>query len=278
MARPTWSGQIQISLVSIGVKIFPASNSARQVEFHQIDRKTGKRVHHQNVAEGETVEQEDIVKGFEYAKGMYVQIEPDELMRLRITTATVMEIRQFVRAEEISPELIDRPYFVTPKDEAQAKALAIMRKGLAQTGTMGIGEIAFSGREHLVAIAASPDPKQGWLMLYTLRYKEELRDPKSVVGSVKDTTVDSKELTLAKQLINSGTSTFDHAAYKNDYESAVRKLVDAKRKNKPLPIEVPKQKSGKVINLMDALRQSLAKKKTSSSSSQKDSARSGRAA
>ncbi len=264
MARPTWSGQIQISLVSIGVKIFPASNSARQVEFHQIDRETGQRVHHQNVAEGDSVEQKDIVKGFEYAKGKYIQIEPDELKQLRMPTATAMEIKQFVKAEEIFPELIDRPYFVAPKDDVQAKALSIMRKGLAQTGTMGIGEIAFSGREHLVAIAAPPDPKQKGLMLYTLRYDEELRDPKSAVGNIKELPVDPGELSLAKQLINGRTSTFDHAAYKDDYEAAVRKLVDAKRKNKPLPIEDPKPKPGKVITLMDALRQSLVQKKASS--------------
>lgn len=269
MAKPTWSGQIQISLVSIGVKIFPATNSARQVEFHQIDRKTGKRIHHQNIAESGSVDEKDIVKGFEYTKGKYIQIEPDELKQLRIPTASSMEIMQFVKIGEISPELIDRPYFVAPKDDIQAKALAIMRKGLAQTGTMGIGEIAFSGREHLVAIAAPPDPKQRGLMLYTLRYEEELREPSSEIGKIKEPTVDSEELSLAKQLIDGRTSSFDHAAYRDDYEAAVRKLVDAKRKNKPIPVEEPDQKRGKVINLMDALRQSLAQKKSSSKPSRK---------
>jgi DNA end-binding protein Ku len=138
---------------------------------------------------------------------------------------------------------------------------------------MGIGEIAFSGREHLVAIAAPPDPKQRGLMLYTLRYEEELRDPSSEIGKIKERTVDSEELSLAKRLIDGSTSAFDHAAYRDDYEAAVRKLVDAKRKNKPLPVEEPDQKPGKVINLMDALRQSLAQKKSSSSPSRKRSTR-----
>ena len=157
--RPTWSGSIQISLVSIAVKIFPATNPARQVEFHHIDRKTHKRVHHQNVDESGEVERADIVKGFEYAKGKYIEIDPLELKALQLPTATTMPIKQFVKAEELPPELFERPYFVAPKDDVQAKALSIMRKALAQTNTLGIGEIAFSGREHLVAIGAPLDAK-----------------------------------------------------------------------------------------------------------------------
>ena len=173
--KPTWSGSIQISLVSIAVRIFPASNPGAAVEFHQFDRKTHRRVHHQNVDEGGKVEKADIVKGFEYAKDKYIEIDPEELKALRLATASTMQIAQFVKAEEISPALFDRPYFVTPKDDVNAKALNIMRKAFAQTKTLGIGEIAFSGREH-VAIGAPLDPKQMGLMLFMLRYGEELRD------------------------------------------------------------------------------------------------------
>lgn len=196
--RPTWSGSIQISLVSIAVRIFPATNPGKQIEFHQIDRKTHKRVHHQNVDEAGEVGKADIVKGFEYAKNKYIEIDPEELKALRLPTATTMSIRQFVKAEELSPGLYDRPYFVIPKDEVQAKALSIMRKALAQTNTLGIGEIAFSGREHLVAIGAPLDPKQKGLMLYMLRYEDEMRDPKSLLSGVKEASVDSDELSLAR--------------------------------------------------------------------------------
>jgi len=259
--RPTWSGSIQISLVSIGVKIFPATTPGKQIEFHQIDRKTHKRVHHQNVDEAGEVGKADIVKGFEYAKNKYIEIDPEELKALRLPTATTMTIKQFVKAEELSPGLYDRPYFVIPKDEVQAKALSIMRKALAETNTLGIGEIAFSGREHLVAIGAPLDPKQKGLMLYLLRYEDELRDPKSLLSGVKETSVDSDELSLAKQLIRGKTSKFDLDAYKNDYEAAVKKLVDAKRKGKPLPEPEPEPAKTKVVNIMDALRSSLAEGK-----------------
>jgi DNA end-binding protein Ku len=272
--RPTWSGSIQISLVSIAVKIFPATNPGKQVEFHQIDRKTHKRVHHQNVDEAGEVEKADLVKGFEYAKNKYIEIDPEELKALRLPTATTMPIRQFIKAEELSPGLFDRPYFVVPKDDVQAKALSIMRKALVQTNTLGIGEIAFSGREHLVALGAPLDPKQKGLMLYMLRYEDELRDPKSILSDVKEITVDADEISLAKQLINGKTSKLDLSTYKNDYEAAVKKLVDAKRKGKPLPEPEPEPAKTKVVNIMDALRGSLAQGKKPKTTTKKASRRS----
>jgi DNA end-binding protein Ku len=258
MARPTWAGSIQISLVSIAVRIFPASNPGRQVEFHQIDRKTHERVHHQNVDEGGAVEKADIVKGFEYAKNKYIEIDPEELKALRLQTATVMQIKQFVKMDQLPPELFDRPYFVVPKDESQAKALNIMQKALSKTGTFGIGEIAFSGREHLVAIGAPLDQKQKGLMLYVLRYAEELRDLKSPISAFKDTKVAADELSLATQLINGSTSPFDPSAYKDYYEAAVKKLVASKRKGKTLSPVEPQTPKGNVVNILDALRGSLA--------------------
>jgi DNA end-binding protein Ku len=271
--RPTWSGSIQISLVSIAVKIFPATNPGRQVEFHQIDRKTHKRVHHKDVDEGGEVEKADIVKGYEYAKDRYIEIDPEELKALRIPTATTMPIKQFVKVEELPSSLYERPYFVVPKDEVQAKALSIMRKALAETNTLGIGEIAFSGREHLVAIGAPLDSKQKGLMLYLLRYEDELRDPKAALSGAKDSSVAADELALAKQLIKGGTSKFDLSSYKNDYESVVKKLVDAKRKGKALPVPEPEPKKAKVVNIMDALRSSLAEGKKPKSTAAKKAGR-----
>jgi DNA end-binding protein Ku len=267
--RPTWSGSLQISLVSIAVKIFPATKPARQVEFHQIDRKTHQRIHHQNVDERGEVAQSDIVKGYEYAKNRYIEIDPDELKALRIPTATTMQIKQFVKADELSAELFDRPYFVVPKDDVQAKALGIMRKALAQTNTFGIGEIAFSGREHLVAVGAPSEPKQKGLMLYTLRYESELRDSKSSLAGVKETSVDARELSLAKQLITGSTSRFNLGDYKDDYEAAVKKLVQAKRKGKSLAKDEPEAPRPKVVNIMDALRNSLAEGKKSKTAARK---------
>jgi len=257
--RPTWSGSLQISLVSIAVKIFPASNTGNQVEFHQIDKKTHQRIHHRNVDESGDVEKADVVKGYEYAKNRYVEVDPGELKSLRIPTATTMQIKQFVKADSLPPSLFDRPYFVAPKEDSQNKALSIMRRALRETDTFGVGEIAFSGREHLVAIAAPLDTKQKGLMLYTHRYEAELRDSKAALSGVKESSVASDELDLAKQLIEKSTSRFDLSAYKDDYEAAVKRLVDAKRKGKKLPEEEVSAPTPKVVNIMEALRGSLSK-------------------
>jgi len=257
-ARPTWSGSIQISLVSIAVRIFPATNPPRQVEFHMIDRRTHQRVHHQNIDDSGEVDKADVVKGFEYARNKYIEIDPGELKSLRLPTADTLQIHQFAKREEIQLMLYDRPYFVAPKDKAQAKALAIMRRALDETGSYGIGEVAFSGREHLVAIGAPPGSRQNTLELYVLRYADELRDAKSIPGGVPEPSVTSQELSLAKQLIEGSTSKFDLASYKDDYEAAVVKLVNAKRKGKPLPEPEPQRPRAQVIDIMDALKKSLA--------------------
>ena len=218
-------------------------------------------MHHQNVDEAGKVEKADIVKGFEYAKDKYIEIDPGDLKALRLHTATTLPISQFVKVEEVSPALFERPYFVTPKDEVQAKALSIMRKGLAESKALGIGEIAFSGREHLVAIGAPVDPKQKGLMLYLLRYEDELRGAKSILSNVKEPSVDTDELSLAKQLIKGKMSKLDLSAYKDDYEAAVKKLVEAKRKGKPLPAPEREPKKAKVVNIIDALRSSLSQER-----------------
>lgn len=256
-ARPTWSGFLQISLVSIGVKIYPASTTGRQVEFHQIDRRTHQRVHHPNVDTRGEVDRGDIVKGFEYARGKYIEIDPKELRSLRMATATAVQIQQFVKSDELPRELFERPYFVAPKDNAQAKALVIMTRALHETGTFGVGKVAFSGREHLVAIGAPEAAKQKGLMLYLLRYAEELRDPRSALSGIPNVSITSQELALAKQLINGSTSKFELSAYHDEYEAAARKLVEAKRKGRPMAEPEAEPARPKVVNIMDALRRSL---------------------
>ncbi|MGI8770955.1 MAG: Ku protein [Acidobacteriaceae bacterium] len=268
MARPLWQGQIQISLVSLGVGLFPASNSARQVEFHQVDRTTGERIHHQNIsAEGEEpVEKADIAKGYEYERGKYLVIDPDELKKLRLPGQKTLDIVQFVKIEEIDPAFFEKPYFVVPKDETQARAMAIISRALRDTESMGLGEIAFSGREHLVALGAPRESKGKGLRLYVMRYEEELREPADYYKDSPSPSIDEKQLSLAKQLIEHYQAPFDPDKFKDDYEAAVKALVKAKLEHKPLPKGPPEPKRGKVINMMDALKQSLAKSARASAS------------
>jgi DNA end-binding protein Ku len=267
MARPYWQGSIQISLVSAQVSLFPASNSARSIEFHQIDRATGERVHHQNVVaasdneeQDRTVAKHDIVKGYEYEKGRYIAIDPDEINRLRLTSQKTLEIVQFVSHDEVDPGYFEKPYYVVPKDDGQAKVLATLRRALEETQSIGLGEIAFSGREHLVAITASANPQVRGLMLYVMRYLEELRDPVEYYSEVSESKVDAKQVALAKQLIESYRAPFDPSQFKDDYEASLRELVEAKLHHKRAPSMPKEPKRAKVIDLMDALKKSVAAK------------------
>ena len=265
MARPFWTGQIQISLVSFSVSLFPATESKSEIRFHQLSRATGERIRHQKVTgEGEEgpVEKNDIVKGYEYRKGEYVMIEPDEIKNLRIPSKHTIEVTQFVDTNEINPEYYEKPYFVVPEDDTQAEAFTVVRKALQTTRKVALGKIAFSGREHLIAITAPSDDKLTGMIAYTMRYAEELRKPASYFAEIKKTTVDSDQLSLAKELIKRKTAKFDPEKFTDQYEAALRELVEAKMKHLPVPQDEPERKSAKVINLMDALRKSVQGDKT----------------
>ena len=258
MARPYWSGQIQISLVSFGVKLFPATDAKSEIHFHQLSRKTGERIKHQKVTGEEgPVENDEIVKGYEYRKGEYVTIEPEEIAHLRIPSRHTLEVTQFVDFDEIPPAFFEKPYFVTPENDVQAEAFAVVRKALQTTKKVAIGKIAFGGREHLVAIAPPADDKLPGMMAYTMRYAEELRDAATYFEDIKKVTVDDDQLSLAKELIKRKAAKFAPEKFKDEYETALKAMVKAKVNNAPLPKEEPVAKSGKVINLMDALRKSV---------------------
>ncbi len=263
--RPYWSGQLKISLVSFGIQLYPATNAQSGVTFHQIDRATGQRVRHRNVTdESEPVENSEIVKGYEYSKGKYLIIEPEEIAKLRIETKSTIDVKQFVPLNELPPALFEKPYFVIPEPKEPANAFAVVRKAMEQTGKAALGEIAFGGREHLVAIAVPPERSYPGLMAYTLRYEEELRRSEDYLpdtSNLRVAEIDKKQLAMATQLIDAYSHPLNLGDFKDDYESALRMLIDAKQKNAPLPLEEEAPKPTKVVNLMDALRQSVSQAK-----------------
>jgi DNA end-binding protein Ku len=306
MARPLWSGTIQISLVGFAVEIYPATSTTRAFSFHEVDRNTLSRVHRQNVSGGpasaaesadaegaeeaeevsakhstslhlapqagsngaardmaadpsqHTVDKADIVKGYEYEKGKYAIVEPAELKNLRLAGKKTIEISQFSKAAEIDPALYEKPYFVMPKAGPQATAFAVVRQSLMESGMVGIGEIVFSGRQHLMTLAPPHDPKQPGMMLYTLRFATELRDARDYSNNLESIQADAAQLGLAKQLVDSYTRTFEVSHFKDHYEEALRELVEAKLNNLPVPQPEVEKKTAKVIDLMEALRRSIA--------------------
>jgi DNA end-binding protein Ku len=295
MARPYWSGKIQISLVSFGVKLFVATEAASDIHFHLIDRRTGERVKHQNVASSAPigdpasnqdeaappVHKSDIVKGYEYSHGRYVIIEPDELAHLRVPSKRIMDVTQFVDPSSIAPAFFEKPYFIVPEDDTQTEAFLTIRQALIDTNKIALSRIAFGGREHVIAIAPAPhlteksskstkskstkahSTEHPGLMAYTLRYAAELRDPAAYFESIKQHAINADSLSLAKELIHRKSSAFDPTKFTDGYEAAVKELVDAKLKHAPIPREEARPRTrGKVIHLMDALRKSVDDTKT----------------
>ncbi len=260
--RPYWSGQLKVSLVSFGIQLYSATNSSSGINFHQIDRASGQRIRHLNVVgDKEPVENAEIVKGYEYSKGKYLLIEPDEISKVRIETKKTIDVQQFVELYELPPGIFEKPYFVVPDAKESSDAFAVVRRAMEQAGKAAIGEIAFGGREHLVAIAVPPDGSAG-LMAYTLRYSEELRKSTDYFSDIPSPEkVDKKQLAMATQLIEAYSTPFDLEAFKDDYEAALQELIEAKRKNAPLPDEEEAPRPTKVVNLMDALRESVSKAK-----------------
>ncbi len=200
--RPFWTGQLRISLVSFGIQLFPATSSTSEVSFHQIDRKTRQRVHHLNVINGDQpVDNSEVVKGYEYSKGKYVIVEPEEIKKLRLETQNAIDVAQFVDSKELPPSLFERPYFVLPDPKGSIDAYAVVRLAMQQADKVAIGEVAFGGREHLIAIAPAPGKNTRGIMAYTLRYAEELRDAKTYFGRTSGSD-DRQEATGARQRID----------------------------------------------------------------------------
>ncbi len=265
MARPYWSGQIQISLVSFGVSLYSATESKSQISFHQISRSTGERIRHQKVlqsaAEGDepasAVEKDEIVKGYEYSKGQYVIIESSELENLRVPSKHTIEVSQFVDLGELNPEYVEKPYFVVPQNDLQAEAFAVVRQALVKTQKAAIGKVAFSGRENIIAISPTGDDDRG-MMAYTLRFQNELRNKSDYFRDIKAATISEDSLELAETLIRKKSAKLEIGKFQDGYEVAVKELVEAKIKHLPIQSdEAPQPQTGKVINLMDALRKSI---------------------
>ena len=267
MARPYWSGRIQVSLVSFGVQLYVATETKNQISFHQISRSTGERIRHQKVlasavesdgdVAGAAVAKDEIVKGYEHRKGEYILIEPSELENLKVPSKHTIDVSQFVTMDELRPEYVEKPYYVVPENDSQAEAFAVVRKALQKSGKVAIGKVSFAGRENIIAIRPAGDEAHGGMMAYTLRYSNELRNEQDYFRDLKAVEINEESLELAEALIAKKSTKLDLSKFVDGYEVAVKALIEAKVNNLPVPKDEVAEPRGKVVNLMDALRKSL---------------------
>ena len=224
------------------------------MQFHQIDRKTGQRVRYQKVVpEVGPVDSDDIVKGYEIEKDRYVVIEADELAALRLESKHTIDLVQFVDACEIDPLYYEKPYFVVPDGDMAQEAFRVIRDALREARKVALGEVVLSGRENIVAIQPCGDG----MLLETLRSADELRKGAAFFAEIEDGKVDPDQLALARELVARRTAPFDPKRLKDDYEAAVRELIEARVGHHEIRDATPSAPEARVVDLMDALKRSL---------------------
>jgi len=263
--RPIWKGQLRLSLVSIGVELYTATNSRARISFRQIHEPSGKPVKYQKVVPGiGPVDTDDIVKGYEVEKDNYILLDPDEIDEIRLETKKTMEIVQFVGGCEIPPLYFDKPYYLVPSDELAEDAYRVVRDALRRTEKIGVCQITLRGKEHLAAIRPCGDG----LLLETLHYAEEIDAADPLFRDITDDPPEDDLLEVAEQLIEKRSAPFDASAYSDNYAKALRALIDRKTKSKSskrIEAEDRDLPDGEnVVDLMGALKKSLEGEKGSS--------------
>ncbi|MGJ5178517.1 Ku protein [Bradyrhizobium oligotrophicum] len=253
--RAYWKGSLKLSLVSCPVVLYPASTSVEKTRFHMINRETGNRLKQQMVdAEtGDVVEAEQKGRGYELAKGQYVEIEPEELEAVQIESNHTIDIDSFVPREEIDQRYLNHPYYIAPDGKAAVDAFAVIRDAMKDQGRVALARIVLTNREHVIAI----EPMGKGMLGTTLRFPYELRDEAEFFGDIKTPKITKDMVELAGHILQTKAAHFDPSEFKDQYETALKALVKRKASGKPIKLPEPEERSDNVVSLMDALKQSL---------------------
>lgn len=252
MPATVWKGYLSFGLVSFPIRLFSAARPD-PVHFHLLHKKDLSRIHEVMycAAEDKPLERSDLVKGYEYQKNRYVVVEPEELENIAPPTASVMEILQFVRIDEIDPILFETSYYVSP-EESVSKPYSLLLQAMKETQYDAVAKVAMHGREHIVILR----PREQGMMLHTMYFADELHKSNEVKVP-KPAKIDKKEIDMAKKLIETLAQPFKLEKFHDEYKKNVLSLIEKKRKGqKVTPIRQPQK--APVIDLMQALQQSLA--------------------
>jgi Ku protein len=271
--RAYWKGSLRLSLVTCPVLLYPASTSVDKTRFHMINRETGNRLKQQMVdAEtGDVVEGEQKGRGYELSKGTCVAIDKDELEAVQIESNHTIDIDSFVPKDEIDKRYLNHPYYIVPDGKTAIDAFAVIRDAMKDKDRVALARIVLTNREHVIAI----EPLGKGLVGTTLRYPYELREADDYFEDIKKPKISKDMIELASHILNTKAAHFDPSKFKDEYEDALKKLVKRKAAGKPIKAAEPEEKPSNVINLMDALKQSLKGKAAAKSSARPPSRRHG---
>jgi DNA end-binding protein Ku len=258
--RAFWTGHLRLSLVNIPVRLYPATTSERAIAFHQIHEPTGKRVRYQKIVpEVGAIENEEIVKGYEYEKGKYVLIDPTEIDELKLESKQSIEIVRFVDEDSIDTRYFQTPYYLMPDGDMADEGYVLLRRALTETKKVGVGQFILRGHGNIVAIK----PFEEGLLLEVLHHADAIRPAQKLFDEIPDVKIDKEALELAKELVTRKSGEFEPEQFKDEYAAAVWELIQAKLEDRAPDIVTEEPGGAKVINIMDALKKSVGKRKGS---------------
>jgi len=251
--RPTWKGYLKVSLVTIPVRVYPATESAATISFNQLHAECKTRIQQKRWCPHceREVTNAELAKGYEYEKGHYVVVSEEDIQKVRVESTRVIDLQQFTDETSIDPIYVDRAYYLAPDGPMAGSAFSVMREGMA--GKAGIGKVALYGREYLVAIR----PQKKGLVMYTLHHDAEIRSIDQIEElSSLPAKVKPEEMKLAKQVISTFEGELNLKDYKDEYREGLRQIIDAKIAGEEI-VAPEVQEPPKVVDLMEALRRSL---------------------
>jgi DNA end-binding protein Ku len=266
-ARPYWKGYLKLSLVTCPIALYTAATSTDRVSFRQINKKTGNRLRQQLIDDvtRETVEPHDKGRGYECAKNVYVPVEDEEFDAIAIESSHTIEIDSFVPRHQIDERYRDSPYYIAPNDQAGQDAFAVLREAMRNKGNAGLGRVVLAKRERVIMI----EPWDKGLMGTTLRYPYEIRNAKEYFTDVPDVKVDPEMLELAEHILQSKAAEFEPSRFVDRYEEAMVQMLKTKQAGLPVSGQQTAPRPQNVVNLMEALRRSVAEEKAVSAAPKK---------
>ena len=270
--RANWKGFLRLSLVTCPVALYPATSDTEKVTFNQINRKTGHRIKYAKVDAdtGEEVASEDIMKGYKVDTDTYIEVSKDELDDIALESTHTIEIDEFVPKSDIDNRYLIRPYYLVPDGKVGHDAFAVIRETIRSMNKVAIGRVVLTNREHIIAL----EPLGKGLMGTLLRYPYEVRSEKEYFDDIQDVKVTKDMLDLAKHIVEQKSGSFEPEQFEDHYESALIDLINKKRSGVRIPAKAAPKTGGNVINLMDALKRSLASEKQSAPAAPRPRARS----
>jgi DNA end-binding protein Ku len=259
MPRASWSGFLRLSLVTCPVYLTPATTEAKRIRLNQLNSKTGNRLSQRLVDSktGEEVGRDQIVKGYEFDRDRYVTLDDDELKELQVESSKIIDLDRFVSRDEVDPLYLDAPYYVYPEGELAAETFRVIGEAMAHTNKVGLGRITMSGRERPVLV----EPRGEGLLMSQLRSSDEVRPAE--FAHKQEEQIDPDLVALAETIIERKSGTFEPTAFHDRYQDALRALVDSKLKGEVAESSRSIEEPPKVVNLMDALKRSLAREEAS---------------